>query len=181
MRPRGRRLQACCVRPLWSLHRLLVTCGPGLKGRVGFRPTATGLEAAFLPFSFKEKGPPRALSWLPADTKDDTDGRKMKENRALATAAYKKEMMSGGELGARLGAGGAVGSAFLLLLWPLLVLHRPVFVNSDKKLRVTYFCLCHLWVLAKVIQHLIVSKAPGTSWSRLVYCWFIFGYILSKF
>ena len=61
MRPRGRRLQACCVRPLWSLHRLLVTCGPGLKGRVGFRPTATGLEAAFLPFSFKEKGPPRAL------------------------------------------------------------------------------------------------------------------------
>ena len=42
----------------------------------------------------------------------------MKENRALATAAYKKEMMSGGELGARLGAGGAVGSAFLLLLWP---------------------------------------------------------------
>ena len=61
-----------------------------------------------------------------------------------------------------------------LLLWSLLVLHRPVFDNSDKKRRVTYFCLRHLWVLTKVIQHLVVSKAPGTSSSRLVSCWLYF-------
>ena len=68
LRPRGLShllLSSLFLRPSRASSReKKASCGPGLKGRVGFRPTATGLEAAFLPFSFKEKGPPRALPQL---------------------------------------------------------------------------------------------------------------------